>query len=879
MYSQRPGGLKHAAFGKDSIRLMSVSADIMQANAQPKYTIRKPCDFAVCQVYYSPKKQIILLPASKVAGMTSKELAQLVAPQVGAENNNLTVILKSPSNFSLLLKDDEIPFKYLDALFFLPTDGKPKEQLRRYYLHMTNNNDHKQSHALIPVIDDKANILYMAPVAFQPEQFKIKHILNFLCKLHNISPDVFTAYDKKGNTLKEFNEPNEMIRLLIFNSLYLSFQPDEKTKKLIAKRVNVLQEFKDTELRYYKTLKGFEENVGIVFKKGNFLSKSESEGFLNASHYIISLHKQIYDDFNEMRIDYMTMIGTWFKKYVPFLKVYHQYVSLYKAYLPAITTAMNSRHLASVFRDFQNSSYANGLAFDSVLIIPVQRGPRYQLLLREVLKFTPETHPDYTVLSEALELTKDTLKKLEQDVSLVERRQKMVQLENWFSNKVTIFQPNRLYINTFFIEIKSKKYVFILFSDEFWMAKINGDKLVLDKTFSYSDLDVIKYAQKSVVLRAPDVDKVCLLETTEFRDQLVTQFRETSICFMQRQRNQIQMVYENLPQNNVYELAEHSMVYEQKTFWIFGGKNPNGQLNGNIYKFTPNKTDFVVIQNKPGKDPSPRFMTAMTSNSNGLYIFGGTTDGKTGLSDLWHFSFASNRWTKLPEKGDVPPPGYGYELVSYQDFLILSGGKDEFGIYKFIFKSNEWKQVQLSRGIEIMSLYGHSFVPIETTNGAAFIIGGKNSQGEYNDHPIHITKYGEVSNYVRLSKPNPNFRFQHRSVTVNDTIFVIGGDSYETDPFALQLSMNSWTTPTLEGVKQPSLHGFAMTTDGTSIFIHGGYGSTGSPIGSLQKVTIKMPKVEDEAELMFMSSMSFEKDNFVYNMKQNPKSVKDEEWV
>lgn len=46
----------------------------------------------------------------------------------------------------------------------------------------------------------------------------------------------------------------------------------------------------------------------------------------------------------------------------------------------------------------------NGLSgLETLLVVPVQRIPRYVLLLREVLKFTPETHADYAKCRQAFE--------------------------------------------------------------------------------------------------------------------------------------------------------------------------------------------------------------------------------------------------------------------------------------------------------------------------------------------------------------------------------------------------------------------------------------------------------------------------------------------
>ena len=54
----------------------------------------------------------------------------------------------------------------------------------------------------------------------------------------------------------------------------------------------------------------------------------------------------------------------------------------------------------------------NGLELDSFLITPVQRMPRYLLLLKELAKYTPENHPDYAGLQSTLEYLTKVLNEL-----------------------------------------------------------------------------------------------------------------------------------------------------------------------------------------------------------------------------------------------------------------------------------------------------------------------------------------------------------------------------------------------------------------------------------------------------------------------------------
>jgi len=43
------------------------------------------------------------------------------------------------------------------------------------------------------------------------------------------------------------------------------------------------------------------------------------------------------------------------------------------------------------------------LPFDSFQILPIQRIPRYQLLIKELLKYTEEDHPDFPNLTKSLQ--------------------------------------------------------------------------------------------------------------------------------------------------------------------------------------------------------------------------------------------------------------------------------------------------------------------------------------------------------------------------------------------------------------------------------------------------------------------------------------------
>ena len=66
----------------------------------------------------------------------------------------------------------------------------------------------------------------------------------------------------------------------------------------------------------------------------------------------------------------------------------------------------------------------------SYLIMPVQRIPRYILLLQDYKSNTEESHPDYQNLTKALETLKNIADRINEEKRNQERRMRMVQLNS-----------------------------------------------------------------------------------------------------------------------------------------------------------------------------------------------------------------------------------------------------------------------------------------------------------------------------------------------------------------------------------------------------------------------------------------------------------------
>ena len=101
------------------------------------------------------------------------------------------------------------------------------------------------------------------------------------------------------------------------------------------------------------------------------------------------------------------------------MKLYAGYVSNYHRSLATIDKCLRNRdfehwlHVCHFLCFFpivlkERESTHRNHTLDSVLILPVQRIPRYCLLLEQLLKYTWEEHCDYEDLTEAVHVMRET---------------------------------------------------------------------------------------------------------------------------------------------------------------------------------------------------------------------------------------------------------------------------------------------------------------------------------------------------------------------------------------------------------------------------------------------------------------------------------------
>jgi len=169
-----------------------------------------------------------------------------------------------------------------------------------------------------------------------------------------------------------------------------------KTEETYNKQLKILDEVLFTPLLNESSKKNpilTEEEVRIVF--------SDIKVIHTISTSFLESLKICFANWDNKK----SLLGAVFQKMVDFFRVYADYVRNYDKAVGFLATLSRTSKLSAFFKAnvTDNAELDCNLTLSDLLIAPVQRIPRYPLLLKDVIKYTPPTHPDYKNLNDALE--------------------------------------------------------------------------------------------------------------------------------------------------------------------------------------------------------------------------------------------------------------------------------------------------------------------------------------------------------------------------------------------------------------------------------------------------------------------------------------------
>ncbi|KAJ5073386.1 faciogenital dysplasia protein [Anaeramoeba ignava] len=181
-----------------------------------------------------------------------------------------------------------------------------------------------------------------------------------------------------------------------------------KVKKAVA------EELLKTEETYVRFLGYLQDDFEISLEKEKILTKEEHRLLFFGLDVILKYNTVLLETFRQKLAKWnaYSTIGDSFHQIGDFLSAYSDYIKHFN--IDKVKKLIKSNQPFDQFLENkkQDPKY-NNLSLESMLIMPVQRLPRYLLLLSELLKNTPQEHPDYSMLKASLA----TLEKRTNDVN------------------------------------------------------------------------------------------------------------------------------------------------------------------------------------------------------------------------------------------------------------------------------------------------------------------------------------------------------------------------------------------------------------------------------------------------------------------------------
>eukprot|EP01132_Coremiostelium_polycephalum_P007427 gene7427-9129_t len=421
--------------------------------------------------FYSDLK----LPSIKSANSNShgssplKLYSSIVHSRFGVSNNNITF----PDDYNELLQ-------WVNQHLKSKTNAIQNNNESSSSAIQCNDmsNDLRNCVYLLSIIEDLTNqrvgIYTKDPILPWHYMQNIFLILNFMRDNSLYSAGIVSAHDIFNG---DVNSICILIRLIREN-----FDRDHyfKTVPVDIRRQRVVEEIVSTEESYVKSLSTVFNSLIVPLQNAlessskPILTEEEIFSIFGNWERILLSHITLLKEFKSIieKWNDDSTLGDLFLEKCEFLKDnYADYINNYDNSYQRIKRLRKGNEdfdqIINTFEMYQDSN--NGLDLYSYLIMPIQRIPRYLLLLKELLKYTPTNHQDHSMLQNAKENMKRVADHVNESKMLVDNTRKINSIQESISQlDINLNDENRKYIREGFLEIEdtaSKSSYFFLFND------------------------------------------------------------------------------------------------------------------------------------------------------------------------------------------------------------------------------------------------------------------------------------------------------------------------------------------------------------------------------------------------------------------------------
>ena len=275
-----------------------------------------------------------------------------------------------------------------------------------------------------------------------------------------------------------------------------------KTREIIDTEESYLISLDNLMSRYYEPMQQITAKPGF-FSSPILTEKEHSIIFMNIT-LIVEFHKNFFvelcTEYNKWPSAPMRL-GKVFIRYSPFLKLYTEYTNCYQEATKTLQNCLTRTPFKN-WLDAHRMENMDCVPLESLLIMPIQRIPRYRMLLEEVVKFTPEEHIDYKDLCTALETIKEIAQYINERKRESENMTKVIEIQTKIRGlNMIIVHPQRRLLKRGdlirFTDGSREERYFYLFSDMMLSTIKSGNEQIYDGYYLIRDATIIKCKAKT----------------------------------------------------------------------------------------------------------------------------------------------------------------------------------------------------------------------------------------------------------------------------------------------------------------------------------------------------------------------------------------------
>lgn len=200
-------------------------------------------------------------------------------------------------------------------------------------------------------------------------------------------------------------------------------------------RQQVVEELVNTETDYVRDLKLILSVFYMPLKSRGILGNAELQSIFSNLSVLLNVNEQLERALADMRAKKDDKVGHIFLETADYFKMYTQYCANQENCIRTMDLLeKKNKPFAKFLDECAENPATRSLSFNAFLIKPIQRICKYPLLLRELLKYTPEEHPDHAQAKAALEKVQGVVEEVNKKKRDSENLQKILEIQGQISN-------------------------------------------------------------------------------------------------------------------------------------------------------------------------------------------------------------------------------------------------------------------------------------------------------------------------------------------------------------------------------------------------------------------------------------------------------------